>query len=158
MKNLTYILICVFLALGCKKEIGKKPYDFALYFESGDEWHFEWKIYEKYRKDHYDQEDLPYTIALKPGRGIYLGDHRALYKTESKKLMGTFAINKDGNTFFSGNQSGNFEGYLTVEGPYEKQGRKFIVEDGTFEFLWTNAEAFGMQDTVFKGKWTLKRK
>ncbi|AEA43837.1 hypothetical protein [Fluviicola taffensis] len=157
MKKLLYVFICCLLVLGCTKENGKSIYDFALVFESGDEWHYYWQIYEKHRKDHYDQEDLPYTIALKSGRGIYLGDHRALYKTESKKLMGTFLISKPEGTLFSGNQTGMFEGFLTVEGSYQKKGRKFIVEDGKFEFLWTNAEAYGMQDTVLKGKWTMKR-
>ncbi len=143
---------------GCKKENGKKPYDFALYFDSSDEWHYEWKIYEKPKKNNYNQSDLPYTIDLEPGTGIYLGDHRALYKTDSEKLMGTFFIENTGVTLFSGTQSGSFEGYLTVEGSYKKHFREFIVEDGTFEFLWTNAEVYGMQDTVLKGKWTMKWK
>jgi len=159
MRRLAYIFFGCLLIMGCKKENGKKPYDFALYFDSGDEWHYEWKIYEKPRKDNYDQEDLEYTMSLGSKNGIYLGDHRALYKTESEKLMGTFSIGKENvSTLFSGNQSGNFEGYLTVEGLYHKQGRKFIVEDGEFEFFWTNAEAYGMNDTVLKGKWTMKRK
>jgi hypothetical protein len=159
MKTVAYILICCLMVWGCKKENGKKPYDFALYFESGDEWHYEYKIFEKYRKDNYGDDDLPYTIGLKTGKGIYLGPYKALYKTDSEKLMGTFSILKDGvTTVFSGSQSGSFEGYLTVEGSYKKHFREFIVEDGTFEFLWTNAEVYGMQDTVLKGKWTMKRK
>ncbi|AEA43835.1 hypothetical protein [Fluviicola taffensis] len=157
MKKIFYIFICCFLVLACTKENGKKPYDFAFVFESGDEWHFEWKIYEKPRKDDYDDEDLSQDINLKDGRGIYLENDKVLIKTESKKLMGSFFIEKTETTIFSGNQTGSFEGYLTVEGSYEKKGRKFIVEDGTFEFLWTNAEVYGMQDTVLKGKWTLKR-
>ncbi|AEA43845.1 hypothetical protein [Fluviicola taffensis] len=157
MKKLLYIFTFSFLVFGCTKENGKKPYNFALFFDSGDEWHFEWKIYEKYRKDHYDDEDLAQDVTLKHGRAIYLENDKVLIKTESKKLMGSFLIEKTQTTLFSGNQTGMFEGFLTVEGSYEKKGRKFIVEDGKFEFLWTNAEAYGMQDTVLKGKWTMKR-
>nr|WP_294859996.1 hypothetical protein [uncultured Fluviicola sp.] len=158
MKKLAHIVICCFLVWGCTKENGKKPYDFALYFDSSDEWHYEWKIYEKPKKDNYGQEDLAYTMSLGSKNGIYLGEHRALYKTDSEKLMGTFFITQESTAIFSGSQSGNFEGYLTVEGSYKRHFREFIVEDGTFEFFWTNAEVYGMQDTVLKGKWTMKRK
>ncbi|AEA43851.1 hypothetical protein [Fluviicola taffensis] len=158
MKKLLYIFICCLLVLRCTKENGKKPYDFALVFESGDEWHYQYKMYEKYRKDHYDDEDLAQDVTLKHGRAIYLENDKVLIKTESKKLMGSFLIEKTQTTLFSANQTGSFEGFLTVGGSYEKKGRKFIVEDGKFEFLWTNAEVYGMQDTVLKGKWTLKRK
>ncbi|AEA43839.1 hypothetical protein [Fluviicola taffensis] len=157
MKKLVYLLICCLSIWGCSKENGKKTYDFALFFESGDEWHYEKKIYEKYKK-YYDQdENLDIDFGLKYGRAIYLEVGQIFYKTDDKKLMGSFLIEKTQTTLFSGNQTGSFEGFLTVEGSYQKKGRKFIVEDGKFEFLWTNAEAYGMQDTVLKGKWTMKR-
>ncbi|MDR0801913.1 hypothetical protein [Fluviicola sp.] len=162
---LFFLGFCLMLS-ACKKEIGKKEYTMTFRFESGDEISLTGKIFEKYKKNkkYLSEIDGGYPLILIDGRGLYMefrnNNTTIALKTSDKKLI----CNDNWNfmfknpTIFANNQSGLVTGNVEMEGTYTQKGRAYTVENGDFKFYWRNAdEDFGMNDTILKGKWTLKR-
>jgi hypothetical protein len=168
---LFFLGFCLMLS-ACKKEIGKKEYTMTFRFESGGEISLTGKIYEKNKKNKKYQGQIdggvPMVEIEKVGLYMEFYSYKAnnttittgAIKSADKKLIVNSAKWKFWNEFppiSPNNQSGQFIGTMYLEGSYTQKGRAYIVEDGDFEFYWQNAEDFGMNDTILKGKWTLKR-
>ncbi|AEA43833.1 hypothetical protein [Fluviicola taffensis] len=162
---LFFITIFIIFLTSCKKEIGKKEYLLQFEFENGHKTELTGKIFEKNKtnKKYKAQIAYGYSMHYIDGKGLYFdfgySNTTMILKTDDQKLIGnsswTFGKIEPalGTTSFSGNTFGD----LYLEGSYTQKGRAYSVENGTFEFYWRNAEPYGMQDTILKGKWTLKR-
>ena len=163
MREIGVILICIITLSGCNKENGKHTYELRMTFDSGDVFAKSGKVYEKYRigKKH---DGTPYNFPLKGGKGnVFFADIFGGFqflKMNDNRLVssGYLNIGKADPTQFANQQNGSYEGQVYFERSYTQKGRAYTVEDGSFEFYWRNAEEFGMNDTILKGKWTLKRK
>ncbi|MDR0803317.1 hypothetical protein [Fluviicola sp.] len=169
---LFFLGFCLMLS-ACKKEIGKKEYTMTFRFESGDEISLTGKIFEKYKKNkkYLSEIDGGYSLKMiKEMRGLYLefsnkvnkkaNNTTIALKVSDKKLIWNddWRFWLENPTMFANNNSGSFTGDVEMEGTYTQKGRAYTVENGDFKFYWRNAdEDFGMNDTILKDKWTLKR-
>lgn len=166
MKNLIYSIGLCILILGCTKEVGKKEYELIFTFSTSERCIINSFVFEKTKK--YKNQDANYYVG-KPhvGNQIYIEGKLynganfplILFKTEAKFLAGINAVSIPLNSAsFAGNQNIQVTGILDMYGKYEKKGRKFIVENGTFTIDWTNAADYGQSNQQLTGTWTLKRK
>lgn len=156
-----FVMISVLFA--CKKENAKKEYEMYLHFDSDDHWKSFGRIFEK-DKDYGDYEeelaDTEFKKSWKKNQ-LYFSCFDGMNMLKYTKVFGGNGSIKESIStpvHFAGDQSGYFEGSLVLEGAYTQKGRAYTVESGTFQFYWSNAEDFGMQDTIMKGTWSLKRK
>ncbi|MDR0801128.1 hypothetical protein [Fluviicola sp.] len=164
---LFFLGFCMLLS-ACKKEIGKKEYTMTFRFESGDEISLTGKIFEKYKKNKKYLSEINGGYSLKlieEMGGLYMefNSHNTAValKISDQQLILNRAwrfgfVNPA--AIFANNQPGLVTGNVEMEGTYTQKGRAYTVENGDFKFYWRNAdEDFGMNDTILKGKWTLKR-
>jgi hypothetical protein len=120
------------------------------------------KVYEKYRKGK-KYDGTPYNFALKGGKSnVFFADIFGGFqflKMNDKRVVssGYLIIEKSISTHFANEQNGSYYGEVYFEGEYTQKGRAYTIENGSFEFYWRNAEEFGMNDTILKGTWSLKR-
>jgi hypothetical protein len=167
MKRLSRIVFLIGFLLNvnaCKKENAKHEYEMTLFFETGDVWRSTGRIFEK------DKRYKKYEEELKSAKDYFkIGSSNLVYidcfdgigvLKYDKKLGGGGKINNliDIPVSFANNQTGIFQGTITMEGFYTQKGRAYTVETGTFQFYWSNAWSFGEFDTIINGTWSLKRK
>lgn len=166
MKKTIFLIGLLFLFSNCTKEVGKKPYDFIMKFDSGDYLSLEVAIYEKAKE--YENQNVQYNINTQTNTSaIYIeditkGPHQidmVLYKTDNKRLVGVDNLQNTliANASFAGGQHINVYGTMELEGSYSKFCRRFRVEEGTFSFDWTNAADYGYSNQTLTGTWTLKQ-
>lgn len=156
----TFLIVLLF---SCHKENAKHEYEMTLSFQTGDVWKSDGRIFEK--KKRYKK----YEIELKKAYGSKIGVKDKLFVScfDGISLLKYDGVLGGGGNVkneivipvsFANNQTGEFSGVLTMEGQYSQHSREYSVDNGTFQFYWNNAWAFGKQDTIIKGTWTLNRK
>lgn len=158
VKKITLLTLILITSLSCNKEVGKKTYYLIFNFDSGNELKLECRILEKQKV--YNTEYGNHTVSLKnsedkiviiPVYNTYSYYQITLLKGEGNHLLGL------SNQSFKVNDQ-FINGPLEMYGDYDKKGRKFIVENGTFTIDWTNAADYGQSIQQLKGTWSLKRK
>jgi hypothetical protein len=142
-------IICSILA-GCKKENGKHDYEMRLAFDSGDVFTESGKIQEK-------------KLERRKGQELYVDvfNGYTFLKVKDNKFIcaDKLFLRSSSPVNFAGGQTGAINGDIYFEGNYTQKGRKYIVENGTFEFIWRNeVTGASVDNQVHKGRWTLKRK
>lgn len=154
----------VLLLIACHKENAKHEYELVLSFETGDVWMSKGRIFEKDKRYKKYEDELKkaldnFQVGKKDQLFISCFDGVGLLKYNDL-LGGGGKVKNQFNSpvTFANNQTGEFIGQLTMEGSYSQHYREYKVENGTFQFYWSNAWAYGKQDTIIKGTWTLKRK
>jgi hypothetical protein len=164
--NKFFGILLLFVISSCTKEVARKHYLLKLHFNNGMEHESDGVIYEKdktYKSK--SVEDIGDHVAMKYyPECIWFSDYdqidMKLFKTKEDKLVGTttqtILVSNASNVI--GIESEKLFGSLELEGAYKSPFRKITVDNGTFSFTWSNAEDFGMQDTVLTGTWSLKRK
>lgn len=166
MKSIFVFILPLLMVLACSKEVGKKPYILEFIFESGEKVIVEGMIYEKV-KDYGIPEVESHINIHQDAHIIYLdglvdGSSKmelVLFKTEASYLAAktNLSIPVKQATFANG-QNVLLSGILDMYGPYNKKYRKFIVEQGEFTVVWTNAADYGQTNKTLSGTWSLKRK
>lgn len=147
----------------CKKENAKKEYLFRLEFDSGDSWEKECYLFEKHKRNkRYKNSGVEDVIDLKHSNdAIYtdvLKGETVLYKVNGHILTGVSHANlRVPNFHILNNQSGLMQGTIELEGDYHQNSREYTVENGTFKFQLFGA-LYNLPDSIYTGKWTLKRK
>lgn len=157
------LFFSLFLLGSCHKENAKKEYEMVLFFETGDIWKSDGRIFEKNKKYRKYENDLKNTYF----NDFWIKNHLfsscfdGLDFVKYDERFGGHGMIKqqiESPVTFANNQTGYFEGTLVFEGNYTQKGRAYTVETGTFQFYWSNAWAFGEFDTIINGTWSLKRK
>ena len=167
MKGIVSMSIIVILLVnmieGCTKENAKNKYLFRLEFDSGDVWEKECYLFEKHKRNKsYKNSGVEDVVDLKHSKDLIYTDvlkgETVLYKVNGQILIGVSDVNiKVSNFSILNNQSGLMQGIIELEGYYEQDSRKYTVENGTFKFQLRGA-LFNVPDSLYTGKWTLKRK
>ncbi len=167
MKKLSIIILVILLLNSCTKEVGKELYNLTFTFNTGEQITTECLIYEKAKKKYESstaenilnhKEDL-HLIYLEAQ--FYTSEiiGVTLFKTEADYLVGIDNFHAPcANASFAAGQNVDVQGVIDMNGSYDKKWRKFIVEQGTFTFQWTNAADYGETNKELTGTWTLKRK
>lgn len=163
MKFRIVLFVMMSVLLACNKENAKKEYEMYLHFESNDHWKSYGRIFEK-KKDYGDYEeelaDTEFKKSWKKNQ-LYFSCFDGMIMLKYNNVFGgNGTVNEmiQSPVHFAADQTGNFQGSLVLEGAYSQKKRAYTVESGTFQFYWSNAEDFGLQDTVLTGTWSLKRK
>lgn len=163
LKITIIILFLAALGLGsCRKENARNKYFFRLEFDSGDIWEKECYLFEKHKRNkRYRNSGVEDAVDLKHSKGLIYTDalkgETVLYKVEGH-LIGVSNVNiKVSNFSILNSQSGLMQGNIELEGEYQQSGKAYKVENGTFKFQLRGA-LYNLQDSVFTGKWILKRK
>jgi hypothetical protein len=167
LKYLFFLVLSLSL-FGCTKEVARKFYILQLHFDNGMEHESEGRIFEKdkvYKSDDPEDIDNSVTMHYLPNSIKYFSKNELtiiLFKTKEKQLVGATnsveSLTVKNASAIIGLESSKLEGILELEGSYKSPFRKITVENGTFSFTWSNAEDYGLQDTVLTGTWSLKRK
>lgn len=134
------ILLLIILLTGCKKENGKHEYEMRMVFDSGDVFTDSGIIQEKKLTRRKDQE-------------IYIDVFNGymFLKIKESKLICSDRLYLKSSTpvAFANGMTGNFNGDVYFEGNYTQKGRKYIVENGTFEFIWRDHCCLWHHNLVF---------
>lgn len=159
----TVLISFVIMLNACKKENAKEKYVFRLEFSSGDVWEKECYLFEKHKRNkRYEKSGVEEVVDLKRTENVIYTDalkgETVLYKVNDRILNGASNANLIVSDFSMLNhQSGLMQGFIELEGDYEQHRREYQVENGTFKFQLHGA-LYNMPDSVYTGKWTLKRK
>jgi len=166
-----FFLLMLFVAVvnsSCFKENGKKEYELEFKFSNGELVSTKGNIYEKPKKNYPDGDFNQFYKDNKKCIGFHKtgnnsantfdGEFLALLTKEDKMISSENSSFVLYNSSLTGNSSTVLIGALHCIGDYKSPFRKFTVDSGTFTFEWSNAEDFGLQDTVLTGTWSLKRK
>lgn len=156
-------IACLFLS-GCKKENGRHDYEMRLTFDSGDVFTEYGKMYEKpirgkkYRKKIHDA----FNLNESQGKAVYIevfNGYIFLKEGDNKFICADqLYLRSDKPVAFANGATGAINGDIYLEGTYTQKGRKYRVENGTFEFIWRDqVTGASVDNTVHTGKWTLKR-
>lgn len=166
MKKLTQTFLIFLLLTNCTKEVGKEGYNLTFKFNSSEQITAEYLIYEKPKKYNNSSAEST-TTSNNKAYLIYLEAQfytseimgMILFKTEADYLAGINNFHAPcANASFATGQNVDLQGVMDMYGAYDKKWRKFIVEEGTFTFNWTNAADYGETNKTLTGTWTLKRK
>lgn len=158
MKNIYLIIGTLFLLMSCSKENGKNSYDLTFNYDSGESENYVCVIYEKrksYETGYGDLEDLKQNkngIVLQSVKDESPYIKLKLLKTEAEYL----ACYATMDFWFQVNGK-QINGPLEMYGKYEKKGKAFTVNEGTFSVYWENAADYGEQPQLLTGTWTLRR-
>lgn len=168
MKNFKLIFLVIFLFNSCTKEIAKEPYTLSFKFNTGEQINVDCLVHEKPKKyesstaewetkySNFKKCILIYVEAQFYTSGVW---GMSLLKTEAKYLAGmTYFQAPVDNASFAAGQNIDISGVIDMYGSYDKKGRKYTVDEGTFTFQWTNAADYGETNKALNGTWTLKRK
>lgn len=159
----TVLISFVIMLHACKKENAKEKYVFRLEFNSGDVWEKECYLFEKHKRNkRYEKSGVKEVVDLKRTENVIYTDalkgETVLYKVNDKILIGASNANLIVSDFsILNHQSGLMQGFIELEGDYEQHRREYQVENGTFKFQF-HGGLYNIPDSVYTGKWTLKRK
>ncbi len=157
------IILLANMAGSCTKENAKKEYLFRLEFDSGDVWEKECYLFEKHKRNkRYKNSGVEEVVDLKHSKDLIytnaLKGETILYKVDDNILTGVSNANMwVANFSILNNQSGLMQGIIELKGEYSQNSREYSVENGTFKFQLSGA-LYNVPDSVYTGKWTLKRK
>lgn len=158
------ILFVFLLLAGCHKENGRHTYEMRLTFDSGDVFTEYGIMYEKpmHGKKYRDKIHDAFNLNESQGKAVYI-----------EVFNGYILLKEGGNKFvcsdqlflrstkpvaFANGQTGAINGDIYLIGNYTQKGRAYTVDNGYFEFIWRDqTTGQPINDTVYKGKWTLRR-
>lgn len=161
--RITPILLACLLLTGCHKENGRHDYEMRLTFDSGDVFTDYGRMYEKkiHGKKYRDKIHDAFNLNESQGKAVYLEVFNGyIFLKEGEKFVCSdqLFLRSTDPVAFAGGQSGVFNGDIYFEGNYTQKGRKYTVDNGTFEFIWRDdVTGAPVNSIVYKGKWTLGR-
>lgn len=158
IKKITVLVVLFVVLISCTKEVGKQPYSLVFNFDSGQQLKLECLICEKSKV--YNTGYGNHTISLKNSKNkiviIPVVETSPFFEINMLKSEGSHLASLTNQEFSVNAQI--IKGPLEMYGEYDKKGKKFIVENGTFSFEWTNALDYGEPIQTLTGSWSLKRK
>lgn len=138
------IVAAILFLSSCIKENIKTPYLFYLYFDSGDTWKMDVFVDDKKEQINLKRASLPETIVVE------------LFKVKNNKITGTGHF----SPFYFTKTNGSVDfwsGKIEVDATYERKGKNYIVDNGTFSLLVYDTNQ-PITYSLHTGKWSLKRK
>lgn len=161
VNSLILLVLPLFFIFACNKENGKNEYSIVFNLDLGGSLKRHCIIFEKQKKYESGYGHIENLQNNKNGiviQSIPKEDYFRLtfLKTEANYLAGQMDVDSWINWFWINGKEIN--GPLEMYGKYEKKGKVFTVDEGTFSVYWENAADYGEQPQLLTGTWTLKRK